>query len=157
MRNNSALCAATSAAARPPRRSCGFTLIELLVTVVIISIVAAIALPSYADYVIRGKIPDATAGLATRQVQMEQYFQDNQTYVGAPACTSDSTSSNYFTFACASSSATAYQLNATGSGTMSGFTFTVDQSNVKTMAAVPSGWSAHSPNNCWVTKKGGVC
>jgi type IV pilus assembly protein PilE len=41
---------------------------------------------------------------------------------------------------------------------MAGFTFTIDQSGAKT-TVVPSGigWTAPSPNNCWVTKKGGLC
>lgn len=128
-----------------------------MVTVAIIGILTAIALPSYKDYVARGRIPAATGPLASKQVQMEQYFQDTRTYVDAPACASDSTTSQYFTFSCSSQSATAYTLQAEGQGAMAGFTYTVNQSNVKTTPAVPSGWSAHSPNNCWVTAKGGTC
>ena len=67
----------------------GFTLIELMIVVAIVGILATIAYPSYTDYVIRGRIPDATSGLAAKRVQMEQFFQDNRTYVGAPACAAD--------------------------------------------------------------------
>ncbi|AIY43273.1 Type IV pilus biogenesis protein PilE [Collimonas arenae] len=137
------------------RRSAGFTLIELLVTVAIIGILAAVALPNYADYVTRGKIPDATSNLSTLRVQMEQFFQDNHTYAGAPPCAAvDSTTSKYFNFSCVSN-ATTFLLTATGTNSMTGFTYTVDQTNAKATTAVPANWTTNA--TCWVTKKGGVC
>ena len=139
----------------------GFTLIELMMALVVVAILTAIALPSYTKYVIRGKVPDATANLATKRVQMEQWFQDNRTYIGAPACVADTTSSpKNFDFSCPVQTATTYTLQAAGKSTMAGFTYTVDQSNVKTSAfasPAPSGWVAATPNNCWVTNVGGVC
>lgn len=139
-------------------RAAGFTLIEVMIVVVVIGILAAIALPSYNDFIIRGKIPDATSHLAAKRVQMEQFFQDNRVYTGAPACNSDAASSQYFTFSCSvAGSPTAFTLQAVGTGTMAGFTFTIDQAGTKTTGAVPAGWSTPSPNTCWVTKKGGIC
>ncbi len=132
-----------------------FTLIELMVTVAIIGILAAVALPAYSEYLARGRIPDATARLATLQVQMEQYFQDNRTYVGAPACSSDSSSSKNFDFECSGTTATTYVLSATGKDSMSGFTYSVNQANVKATSSVPSGWTSSA--TCWVTKKDGSC
>lgn len=145
----------------------GFTLIELMVTVAIISILTAIALPAYTNYVIRGKIPDATGQLASMQVKMEQYFQDNHKYLNAPnpnnlvvpCTTADTATSQYFDFSCsAAPTDTTYTLQAVGKGSMNGFTYTVDQSNAKTTTITGvSGWTAATPNNCWVTKQGGVC
>lgn len=135
----------------------GFTLVELMITVAILGILAAVAVPQYKDYVTRGRIPDATSGLAGKQVQMEQFFQDNRTYVGAPACAADTTTSRYYTFSCVSGSntATGYTLQAVGRSSMVGFTYTVNQAGAKATTAVPSGWTSSA--NCWVAKKDGSC
>lgn len=133
----------------------GFTLIELMIVVAIVGILAAVAVPAYSDYVVRGKIPDATSNLAVKRVQMEQFFQDNRTYVGAPACNADSAGSQFFDFSCSTQTATGYTLQAVGKGTMAGFTYTVTEANLKATSAVPAGWSTNA--SCWVTKKGGLC
>lgn len=145
----------------------GFTLIELMIVVAVMGVLMAIALPNYTDYVVRGKIPDATSVLSNKRVQMEQYFQDNRTYVGAPACTADTTTSTVFDFSCSvGPTTTAFTLDATGKSSMSAFNYTIDQSGEKTSnitAAAPSGWQAASPvapattGGCWITNKGGAC
>ncbi|MBE7419938.1 MAG: prepilin-type N-terminal cleavage/methylation domain-containing protein [Ideonella sp.] len=140
------------------RNAAGFTLIEVMITVAIVAILSMVALPSYRDYVTRGNIPEATSRLATKQVQMEQWFQDNRTYVGGPACASDTTASKYFDFTCgATPSATGFTLTATGKGSMSGFSYTINQTGAKTSAITYSGWSNPSPNTCWATNRGGQC
>lgn len=135
----------------------GFTLIEVMIVVAILGILSAIAAPAYQDYLTRGRIPDATAGLATKQVQLEQFFQDRRTYVGAPACNND-VGNRHFDFACnGTENAIGYTLTATGKGPMVGFNFTINQANARTTAAVPAGWALPAPNNCWVARKGGLC
>ena len=146
------------------RSSYGFTLIEVMVTVAIIGILAAIALPSYRDYVLRGQLVDAHNGLSTMRANMERYFQDNRTYdnVGSFVSPCKVNVSNRivgsFTLACTAGepTATTFKLQATGSGSTNGFVFTVDQQNNRaTTVTGVSGW-----NNCandWVTKRGQTC
>lgn len=140
-----------------PAATRGFTLVELMITVAIIAILASVAVPLYNGYVTRSRIPDATAALSTKQVQLEQFFQDNRTYAGAPACASDSTTSKFYTFSCGdTATATGYVLTATGRDAMTGFAYTVNQANGKT-TTVPSGSGWTASTSCWVTKKDGAC
>lgn len=137
----------------------GFTLLEVMITVAIIGILVAIALPAYSDYVKRGRITEAVSGLSDMRIKMEQFFQDNRTYVGAcvtgtvaplPAVTPQ------FTFTCPVLTATAYTVTATGTGSMASFVYTIDQANVRTTTGLPTGWSGLN-NACWVLKKDGSC
>lgn len=128
----------------------GFTLLELMITVAIIGILAGIALPAYQDYVKRGKAAEATAGLADMRVKMEQFYQDNRTYAGAPCVAPDD---RYFTFACVLAANT-YTITATGRAAqnLDGLIFTIDQDNVKT-----SEFDGAVGADCWLSSKSGVC
>lgn len=147
------------------RRISGFTLIELMIAVVVVAILTAIALPSYQEYVTRGKIAEATANLADMRVKLEQFFQDNRTYVGA--CVAGTTAplptgTRYFTFTCPTRTATTFTITATGiaGAGMGGFVYTVDQANAQATtitggsAAATNGWTGAA---CWVIRKGGAC
>ena len=148
------------------RSATGFTLIEVMITVAIIAILAAVAVPSYTDYIKRSKIQEATTTLLAMRTKMEQYFQDQRTYSGAcdPANPNTvapvPTGLKYFTVGCSNQTLTTYTVTATGiAGTdMALFSFTIDQGNTRQTASVPtaSGWSLPA-TNCWVTKKGGLC
>jgi type IV pilus assembly protein PilE len=59
-------------------RSSGFTMLELLIGVVVVAILAAIAIPSYSAYVIRGQRAAAKAALE----QAAQYVERNYTTSG---------------------------------------------------------------------------
>jgi type IV pilus assembly protein PilE len=61
----------------------GFTLIELMITVAVIGILAAIAMPSYQQYVLKANRQEAEAILMESAQFMERYFTTNNTYVGA--------------------------------------------------------------------------
>ena len=140
----------------------GVTLIELMVTLAIVAILAKMAMPAYNDYVKRSKIPQATNNLATMRVKLEQYFQDNRTYVGA--CANGTIAplpvADTFTYSCPTLTATAYTVQALGNGSMSGFIYTINESNDKRTTGVPTGWGSASPSSpiaCWVRNKGGAC
>ncbi len=53
----------------------GFTLLELLIVLAIIGILSAIAIPSYRDYIIRGKITEATSNLGDMRIKLEQFYR----------------------------------------------------------------------------------
>jgi type IV pilus assembly protein PilE len=141
----------------------GFTLIEVMVTVAIVAVLAAVALPSYRDYVTRGRLTDAIHGLATMRAQMERHFQDNRTYatVGTfvtPCATvseSPRTFGNFVVSCTAAPTATTFTLQAVGSGAVADFTFTVTQQDVRATTAAATGWPTCASG--WMTKKGQSC
>ncbi len=139
--------------AKIQRPQSGFTLIELMIVVAIIGILAAIAMPNYSLYIKRGKAAEATATLASLRVKMEQYYQDNRSYVDGPCTTASD--NQYFTYACsAGPTDDTYTLKATGNPAkgMGDFEFSLNQSNGKT-----SKFDGTAGLTCWLTKKGGTC
>jgi len=137
----------------------GFTLVELMIVVVIVGILASVGIPGYQDYVIRGKLTEATSGLSDARVKMEQYFQDNRTYDagGGNTCPSSIVaSSTNFIYECIDESLTTYTIKATGKSDLSDFIFTINQSNQKSTTGLKAGWGT-TPQSCWITSKGGSC
>jgi type IV pilus assembly protein PilE len=137
----------------------GFTLVELLIVIAIIGILAAVGYPAYGNYVTRAQIVEAHSTLQGARVNMEQYFLDNRTYVGA--CTAGTIAplptSQRFTYVCSSLAATTYTITATGNANTgaTGFTFTLDQANARATTTVRTGWTANA--TCWVVREDGSC
>lgn len=69
---------------RPTSRSRlrGFTLIELMIAVAVIAILAAIAIPSYSEYVRTSRRAQAKADLVEYATQAERFHTVNNTYEG---------------------------------------------------------------------------
>ena len=65
----------------------GFTLIEMMVTAAIIAIIAAIAIPQYSQYVIRGNRAAAEAFMMDVANREKQYLLDARSYTANWALT----------------------------------------------------------------------
>lgn len=58
----------------------GFTLIELMVVVAVVAILAAVAIPSYQDYIIKSNRAAAQAFMVSVDNREKQYFLDARAY-----------------------------------------------------------------------------
>ena len=130
----------------------GFTLIELLIVLAIVAVLAAVGIPAYNAYVLRGYMHGAQDALIEQANELQKYAQDNEKY---PSSCSNPVTATDFVITCSSSNSTSYTITATGTGPAAGFTFTLDdQGNRKTTSAAP-GWTANQ--TCWTRDQEGDC
>jgi len=61
-------------------RSAGFTLIEVMIVVAVIGILSAVALPSYKEYVARGRRAEVRTVLLEASQWMERHYTENMKY-----------------------------------------------------------------------------
>ena len=64
-------------------RTRGFNLLELMISLAIITTLATIAYPAYQDHLIAVRRSDGQTALMHLAALMEQYYTENNTYIGA--------------------------------------------------------------------------
>ncbi|WP_211471965.1 type IV pilin protein [Collimonas humicola] len=134
----------------------GFTLIEVMVTVAIVAILAAIALPSYQDYVRRGKVQEAPTNLSSYRALMEQSYQDNRTYgTGTTCAVAVPTATATFTYACVTSNSNqSFSVTATGNASTlaSGLVYGLTEQNAQSTTCTSCAWGPFSAASTWVVR-----
>lgn len=111
--------------------SFGFTLIEMMIVVAIVAILAAIAMPSYWQYVAKTNRSAAEGCLSQYATYMERYYTTNLSYaqdtsatpvansaIGSPSplvldCAATSQTGNNYQYSASVPTATTYTLTAT--------------------------------------------
>ncbi|WP_114239463.1 type IV pilin protein [Dyella sp. C9] len=128
----------------------GFSLIELLVTVIILSVLAAIAIPSYWQYVTRGRRTDATRALQDVASREESYFFSNSAYTSSPTAlgiSSPTMYSPFYTVSVVSASTTAYVAQAVPISTQAKDTACATLSINQAGSQMTTGTA--TPATCW--------
>lgn len=99
-------------------RTRGFTLVELMVVLLIVAILAAVAIPSYRQYVLRSHRTDAQRALMDVAARQERYYYSNNAYTSSLSAlgSSASAAAPYYQLSIPSASSTDYTLRATPIG-----------------------------------------
>ena len=155
------------------RAACGFSLVELMIIATVVGILAAIAIPSYSAYIVRGQRAAAKAALS----QVAQFMERNYTsagcynYADAASCQGQAgnavllpfanapTDSNTYTYSItlAASAAQSYTVAATPCGESgscpAGSNTSFDDPSCKVLSLTNAGVKAatgpQGNDNCW--------
>lgn len=129
-------------------KNAGMTLIELVIVVAIIALLAAIAVPGYRQYVLKGNRAEGQSALMQLAAAQEKFYLQNNTYA-ANALLDDAppaglglqatTQHGHYTIAINAADAASWSATATAAGSQARdshcATFSIDQAGVRTAAS----------------------
>ena len=131
------------ALSRELQLSRGFTLIELMIVVAIVAVLAAIAFPSYQNFINKSRERSAGADLMALSTDLENTFQRTLTYPTQTTTTTATTEDesigwsasqgDFFTYSVVSTP-NGYDLTATGTGALAGCNLTLNEANTRDVA-----------------------
>lgn len=102
------------------KTNAGVTLMELMIVIVVIGILAAIAVPSYRNYIVRANRSDAKASLLSAAGVLERCYTRFNTYAfSATGCTASfgtNSANNHYTITAPTRTDTEFSLLATAIG-----------------------------------------
>jgi len=122
----------------------GFTLIELLITIVIVAVLAAVAIPTYDDFITRSRRSEATIALSEMVNLEEKFFSNNLRYVNVNGSLPYplSTPNGFYNLSINLTSTVPYTVSAAPQGQQA-----VDDSACGTLTLNSVG--VKTPANCW--------
>jgi len=135
-----------------PRRMAGVTMMELLIVLAIVAMLAAFAINSYRQYILRGNRTYATRALQDLASREESYYFNNNAYTSslsnlAASSSAPNTGTTYYTISVASASSSDYTVQAVPVGTQTQDTqctlFTL------TRAGVQNSTGTGTAQACW--------
>lgn len=124
------------------RNNSGFTLIELVVTIAIVAILAAIALPSFANQMRKSRRAEAISAMQNAQLSLERWRVDHANY-GSSGTAFPSLTTYNFAITATVAAPNDYTITATPQG---------DQTKDKcgTMTITKTGATVtKAPSDCW--------
>jgi type IV pilus assembly protein PilE len=142
------------------RAGLGFTLIEVMIVVAIVSILAAIAYPSYLEFIRKSRRAEARAQLMEAVQYMQRFYSQNDRFDRAIGAKDDMTlpdalarvprqGAQIYTISFVSRSASAFLLQAVPGGSMNGDrcrTLQIDNAGRRQIAGAKTGVTV---DDCW--------